>query len=156
MEYTDKDIARFWSRVDKTDDVNSCWEWTAAKINAGYGQVSLNGTTVLAHRFAWVLHFGDIPEGLCVLHKCDNRGCVRPDHLWLGTKADNQRDMVDKGRSARLQGEDHGRSKLTEAQAILIKNTYPAASQYLLADVYGIDQSQISRIINGDNWRHLT
>ena len=150
-----KDIARFWKKVDKTDDANSCWEWTAGKTSRDYGEFRLNGKMVYAHRLAWSLRYKrKIPEGMYICHHCDNKGCVNPRHLFLGTQADNMRDAVEKGRIA--QGEDHGRSKLTKAQVILIKKIYPAVSQRLLARVFGISNQQISNIVNGKMWQHLS
>jgi len=92
---------RFWSRVDKSDD---CWEWTRGKFTSGYGSVYFKGKRVQTHRVSWVLTFGEIPEhdsyhGMCVLHKCDNPGCVNPDHLFLGTQQDNITDMIHKHRA---------------------------------------------------------
>ncbi len=153
VDLTTKDIQRFWSKVDKAEG-DSCWEWLACKLNNGYGGFRLNGKLVRAHRLAWSLHYRrKIPESMWVLHYCDNPGCVNPRHLFLGTHLDNVRDAVEKGRMN--QGEDNGRSKLTEPQAILIKEIYPAATQSLLAKMYGVDRSQISKIVNGERWSHL-
>jgi hypothetical protein len=99
-------VDRFWAAVDKTN-ADGCWEWTRARFPSGYGKMQLEGGSRKvpgsrklegAHRLAWTLTHGEIPDGLWVLHKCDNRPCCRPDHLFLGTCADNVRDMVAKGR----------------------------------------------------------
>ena len=89
---------RFWAKVDK-ESPNGCWEWTAGLNGAGYGQFTMwPASPVRAHRFSWELRHGPIPDGLCALHRCDNRPCVNPDHLFLGTRGDNIRDCFSKGR----------------------------------------------------------
>lgn len=92
---------RFWSKVDKGDDGEwgSCWLWTARTNHFGYGEFWFRKTIHKAHRVAWILVNGEIPDGLCVLHRCDNPSCVNPEHLWLGTKCDNNRDKAEKGRA---------------------------------------------------------
>jgi hypothetical protein len=104
-------LRRFYAKFLIAD---GCWEWAASLNDAGYGQMSVNGVPDRAHRISWHIHRGEIPDGLFVLHKCDNRRCVKPDHLFLGTHADNMRDMSRKGRhfsrtkpEALHRGDDH-------------------------------------------------
>lgn len=88
-------VKSFWAKVIKGD---GCWEWVGGVTSAGYGSFCADGEFINAHRFSWKLHFGPIPDGKHVLHKCDNRRCVRPVHLFLGTNDDNIRDRISKGR----------------------------------------------------------
>ena len=87
---------RFWDKVEKS---SGCWMWLGSKGSHGYGQTSNRGGYILAHRMSWELAYGTIPTGMCVLHKCDNRECVNPNHLFIGTKSDNTQDMMRKGRN---------------------------------------------------------
>jgi HNH endonuclease len=86
---------RFWSKVDKSGD---CWVWTGSRDLKGYGKINIGCTPTLAHRVSWQIKSGDIPEGLFVLHRCDNPPCVNPAHLFIGTAGDNVQDMMSKGR----------------------------------------------------------
>lgn len=93
-------INGFWERVQKTNQ--GCWEWQGARTTGkcgGYGELKVNGKVVYAHRVAWILSFGDVPANIEVCHKCDNRGCCNPSHLFLGTHKQNMKDMFDKGRN---------------------------------------------------------
>lgn len=99
--------ARFWRKVDQTGD---CWVWSGAVSDKGYGSMGgPDGVTLLVHRFSWEIHYGPIPPGMFVCHRCDNRPCVRPEHLFLGTAKDNTRDMMAKGRNryVAFSGDDH-------------------------------------------------
>jgi len=94
----DKFVALFWSHISKTE--TGCWEWTLSRLPYGYGRVAFLGNkNQYAHRVAWILTHGDIPDGLCVCHKCDNPPCINPDHLFIGTYADNAHDRDAKGRN---------------------------------------------------------
>lgn len=134
----------FWDRVDKTGE---CWLWTGARARKDYGAVRFQGRQQPAHRVAWQLTFGPIPGGLFVLHHCDNPPCVRPDHLFLGTQADNMADKVAKGRQARL-----GRRKLAPIDVVAIRWLGSRLPQRTVARMYQIDQSQVSRIATGKRW----
>lgn len=91
---------RFARFVPTWGDPEGCWEWTGATIgHMGYGWMRFDGRSQLAHRVSWLVYQGEIPDGMQVMHTCDNPVCVRPDHLCLGTNADNQADMVAKGRN---------------------------------------------------------
>lgn len=143
---------RFWAKVAKGD---GCWEWRGALNTGGYGMQVIQYRNTLAHRVSWELHNGPIPSGLLVCHRCDNRRCVRPDHLFLGTDADNFADMRAKGRHPR--GEQHGRRRLTAAQVVEIRERYAAGGVRLLdlSREFGVSQALLSLIVRGRKWAHL-
>jgi hypothetical protein len=95
---------RFWAKVDKSAGDAECWPWTAGRNRHGYGLYAFEGKTILANRGLWILLHGAVPEGRFVLHHCDNPPCVNPEHLYLGTQAENMRDLVVRGRHATLHG----------------------------------------------------
>jgi len=150
---------RFWKKVDKSGGPDACWPWMAGRNKGGYGQIRAGGLSsgqvrvVRAHRVAWELAHGDIPDGLCVCHRCDNRPCVNPAHLFLGTHTDNIRDRHTKGRSARQPGEAHGGAKLTAAEVVAIMASTEPMS--VVAARYAVCRQTISNIRNGKNWTHL-
>jgi hypothetical protein len=136
--------------------MSGCWLWTASVDQKGYGQFAMKPAhkrPLKAHRVAWEIYRGQVPDELCVLHKCDQPACVNPDHLWLGTVADNNHDMFEKGRSAppRVAGEAHGRAKLTleDVEAIRADKRH----QRTIARDYGVSKSQIGNIKRAENWR---
>lgn len=148
-------LQRFEEKVNKTD---GCWEWVAAHNERGYGRINIDGKSVATHRVAYELYVGNIPEGMCVCHHCDNPKCVNPDHLFLGTHTENMRDCRNKGRRPLpiTRGERHAGSKLTEEQVKEIRSRYPGSkSQSELAREYGVAQTEIWRIIHRVRWANI-
>lgn len=147
---------RFFNKVKKTDE---CWIWLGAKHSKkGYGHFFNGKSNVKAHRFSYEHFVGSIPEDICVLHKCDNPSCVRPDHLFLGTNQDNVDDKVSKNRHPR--GEQSGVNKLTEQEVIEIKRSLKCFN-YLgqvndLANYYNVNFRTISSIKSGKTWSHVS
>jgi hypothetical protein len=150
----DKRELQFWNCVKKLGD-NDCWEWQFTKTKAGYGTVNYKSERTTAHRIAYKLTKGEIPQGLIVMHSCDNRACCNPAHLSIATQKENIHDMIKKGRSGdcRNFGKNHGGSKVTEAIAkeILKQYSETAISQQRLSEIYGISQTHISRLIRGES-----
>ena len=140
---------RFWNKVDKSGE---CWLWTASTLGKGYGQFWDGNKRVTAHRFSWVLHNGPIPEGLHVLHHCDVPVCVNPEHLWLGTNADNVHDCMAKGRTSkvRAKGEQSGSALLTQNDVLIIRNDH--RFHRLIAADYGVARSTIQAVKSGHTW----
>lgn len=142
---------RFWAKVEKTE---GCWNWTAG-LSRGYGQFKLNGKLRLAHRFSYMMNHPltiNLLEGhpeICVCHRCDNRKCVNPSHLFLGSKADNNKDKDAKGR---------GTGKLTETQVREIRMKYAngGITYRQLALDYGVKRTAIHRIITRKRWSYIT
>lgn len=144
---------QFWKRVHKTD---TCWLWTGPVRGFGYGSISVQRRTVSVHRFSWQLHFGPIPAGLQVCHRCDVPSCVNPAHLFLGTQRDNLSDMVRKGRQLSVSGESVGTSKLTEATVQKILQMLVARHpQREIAAAVGIGRVTISDILHQRSWRSV-
>jgi len=148
--------ARFWPRVQRTE---TCWIWMGARTPLNYGTINIGGRAGrnhYAHRVSWEIANGSILEGLCVLHRCDNPPCVNPAHLFLGTKKDNTRDMIVKGRGRQpvLSGEKHPSAKLTGTMVQEIRSLHAAghASQAALAFRFGVSQAHVSKILCGANW----
>lgn len=144
----------FWSKVAIGDE---CWEWQGRRNSDGYGTCPVYLDEDRAHRASWAHWFGPIPNGLHVLHKCDNPACVRPDHLFTGYQRDNVADMVAKNRMVSLRGEAHGMSKLTEVQALEVKQRLASGeSASKLGREYCVKRPAIWKIKAGINWAHLT
>jgi hypothetical protein len=142
---------RFWRKTQLNTE-SGCIEWTAACNKAGYGMFVWSGKTTLTHRLAWRMAKGDIPEGMNVLHSCDNPPCLNPEHLFLGTLGDNNRDRHAKGRSAGPRGAAHGNTALTENDIAYIREMRGKVFQRVLALYYGVTQSNIAHIQLGRSW----
>jgi len=147
---------RFWSKV-QVGDPDDCWEWKASnRQGGGYGQFKLDGTMKLAHRVAWELTSGVIPEDLCVCHHCDNCGCMNPAHLFLGTKADNSADMVAKGRQRSARGTRNGNSKLTQLMVLEIRRLLASGlTQTAIGKIFEVNSRTINKIATGRRWNWL-
>lgn len=146
---------RFWSHVE-IGSASGCWPWKRFIAPNGYGRFKWNGVNISAHRFAYLAANGSIPDGLFVLHHCDNKGCCNPLHLFAGTHQDNMNDGKAKKRFKSLAGESHGNHKLTNEDIEYAKQKYAKGwFQHRIAYVLGVNQSQISRILNGKRWHHL-
>lgn len=129
---------RFWDKVDKSGD---CWEWTGAITSGGYGSIGVEGKILQAHRFIM-----DAPDDVCVLHKCDNRSCVNPDHLYFGDKKQNAKDRDVRHRN--------GMQKLTNEEIIWIYQLGESVAK--IRKTFGVSHSVVSRIKRGVSYRHLT
>lgn len=133
---------------------NGCWEVVSHKKHCrGYPAIYYKKRQVQLSRVAWELHNGEVPNDLCILHKCDNRKCINPRHLFLGTKGDNARDMKEKGRS--LYGERHNKAQLTEMQVVDIVRRLGSETRTELAVEYGVKRNVINKIAAGTTWKHV-
>lgn len=164
-------VAQFHAHVEKAPG-DGCWVWLASRDVGGYGRAVVQPRRAMpAHRASWLMHVGPIPPGLCVLHHCDNRPCVRPDHLFLGDRGDNARDMVAKGRQhvqrnpaaqpvcppeRKARGERNHRSRVTAAQVLEIRQRFAAGERKgALCRAFGIGYCGITAIVTGQTWKHV-
>ena len=156
-------MERFWSKVD-IRDTNECWPWKGF-TNDGYGMFWLDGKPQRASRVAWALRLGAVPDGLMVLHRCDVRACVNSEHLFLGTHADNMRDMREKGRSVcpakehpelMARGVRAGAAKLDDDKVVIIRQmSLDGCSQRKIAAVFGVDRKTVAKVIRRETWAHV-
>lgn len=158
MEFTKEEIDRFEARIKRLD--SGCWEWSGGKFESGYGMFYLkrgSKKTFLAHRASWMIHNKmQVPNNLLVCHTCDNRPCVNPAHLYVGTYYENNRDTVKRKRGNRRYGTECSWSKVTEAQVMeILTHKYGRGANAELARKLGIHQSQVSHIRRGYRWPHI-
>lgn len=145
-------VDRFWEKVNRLDGADACWEWTGAiDKSSGYGAFKVGGRRVTPHRLSLSWKLGrDVGPHLDACHTCDNRRCVRPDHLYEGTRKQNVGDCVSRGRHAR--GETVGTAKLTEAEIVAIKAS--ALDARALSRRFSVHPTTVRAIRGGRSWRH--
>lgn len=152
IHLTTEQIERFYTKVSKTPTERGCLEWLGGLRN-GYGYF---GRRWSAHRVAWTLVNGQIPEGMVIAHQCDNPRCCRVEHLFLATQTDNVRDMDAKGRRVPPKGERNSCAKITEQDVAAIRSDlYNGWTLAAIGAQFGIGVSQVSAILRGKNWTHL-
>lgn len=143
---------RFWQSVDKSGD---CWIWTGSRHSCGYGQIATKAQKpITTHRLSYIIHNGPIPSGMVIRHTCDNPPCVRPDHLVLGTHADNVADKVAKKRHR--WGSRMPTAKLTESDIPIIRRMLASGVEHQeIASRFGVSRTAITYINIGKTWRHV-
>lgn len=143
-------VARFWGYVEKRPS-DECWEWTGTIDTHGYGHMRIGGRRLrLAHRLSYLINHGEFDQSLHVLHRCDNRKCVNPTHLFLGSNAENMADMVAKGRAAHRQGQDNPRARLTASDIRAIRTD--ERPERAIAKEYGVSHGHINNIKSRRVW----
>lgn len=139
-------MKRFWAKVNKTE---TCWLWTASTGSNGYGQIMIEKRPRRTHRVSWELTYGPIDDNISVLHKCDDRLCVNPEHLFLGSQAQNIADMVQKRR--------HYTPKLDESKVLEIRRLFATGNcdRATLASTFDVDKKTINNVIHRKQWKHI-
>ena len=148
---TDDILNRFWSKVNKG---SKCWNWTASYCGGGYGKIVIGGRKgklYSSHRLSWEIEYGCIPKGMHICHHCDNKLCVRPSHLFIGTRKDNMQDAVKKERITK--GEKQGNSKLIEEQIKSIRTDL--RTEMVVASEYNVNRATIGKIKRKETWKHI-
>ncbi len=171
VNITTKDAQRFWTKVDKRGE-DECWEWGGRKNNKGYGVMTIGRESAYAHRLSYTLIIGSVPNGLFILHSCDNPLCVNTSHLRIGTQKDNMMDRSLRGRANMSRGDDHytrknpekapsgernGNAKLTARIVLDIRERHfsKGASQKSLAQEFRVSKALLCGIINRKIWKHI-
>lgn len=146
---------RLTEKITKQPD--GCWEWDGCRNAKGYGVISIVDASVGTHKVAYELAYGKVPDGLCVLHRCDNPACVRPSHLFLGTKGDNNSDRASKGRNDDRRGANNTGAKLDEEKVKAIREMLKQGgrSQKSIGEAFGVCQAVVSSIQLGKSWTHV-
>lgn len=147
---------RFWDKV-RVSGPDACWNWAGSIVKSGYGSMYCSRAgTDYAHRVSWRLHWGTIPDGFFVCHHCDNRACVNPAHLFLGTQADNMRDMAIKGRRRALAGAENARAKLVdESIPFVCLLSHIGLPKKDIGEIFGVSRRTVRAILDGTKWRHV-
>ena len=153
----EKQVKRFIQRLDTTSSPTGCWLWTGCRHHQGYGRIGWLGTVTKTHRVAYTLFIGPIPDGMFVLHHCDNPPCCNPDHLYIGTQTDNMRDRKERDRHNAPRGSKAGPAKLTESDVLNIRKMLATstATGVELAMRYNVTPSTISSIRLRKSWTHI-
>lgn len=160
MEVTKQTLDRFWDKVDKS---GSCWFFRNGAVRQDYGVFRLDGKNIKSHIASWIIHYGPVPDGLCVCHKCDNRSCVKPDHLFIGTQSDNIKDAVAKGRITvphvgnTKRGTSRNNTKLNDVSVRKIRERFKThtGSYEELGQNFGVSAGTIWNIIHRKTWKHV-
>jgi len=147
-------MERFYDKIDLIP-FSTCWYWSGYLDKNGYGSLKINKSTKRAHRISYEIHKEPIPSGLIVMHSCDTPTCVNPDHLLVGTYAENSADMVKKGRSNSARGERSGSSKLKEKDIIEIRDLLNVIPKNKIAALYGVNRGVIYKIMTRRIWSHV-
>lgn len=148
----------FWKKTIK-GNLRECWRWVGLFTHNGYGVFKIAKKNIRAHRFSYEIHKGPIPKGLFVLHKCDNRACVNPEHLFLGTAKENTQDMLKKGRGSKppiIRGSKNNKAVLTEKKVRQIKRLFLSGHKNMeISKLFGVSRDCIYDIRTGKSWRHI-
>lgn len=151
-------MQRFWDKVGDRGDPEKCWEWQGGKTGKGYGTIWYEGKDQPAHRVVLKITDNEFDKDQMVLHKCHNRSCVNPNHLYLGNASDNAKDASEHGTSNFAEGESHNDSKLSEKDVKKIYHRYNVLNHRVkrIAEDYPVTEGTIQHIVQGRTWTHIT
>lgn len=153
VELPTEKIAEFWARTERSGE---CLLWTGKRSGKGYGRVYINGRFAAAHRVAYEIANGAIPDGMLIRHTCDTPPCVEPTHLLVGTQLDNMRDKMERGRHRVQFGESHYRTSLTDEQVTEIRRMRADGFSFKsISDKIGASPTGVAAIANGRRWKHI-